>query len=81
MATQSAKIDEHPISLHTGKIVCRLDLFPKLLQALREGDLLTGRLFCAQLFNCDGRRNRMSEVNTHQASRDEGSLRTFPPFV
>jgi hypothetical protein len=48
MATTSAKIDEHPISLHTDKIVCRLDLFPDLLQALRNGDLVTGRLFlCA----------------------------------
>jgi len=57
MATTSAKIDEHPTFLHADKIVCRLDLFPELLQALGDGDLLTGRLVCAQLFDFDGRRN------------------------
>jgi hypothetical protein len=45
-----------------GKIVRRLDEFPELEKALREGDLLTGRLFCAQLFACDVRRNRVAEV-------------------
>jgi hypothetical protein len=39
-----------------------LDEFPELEKALREGDLLTGRLFCAQLFACDVRRNRVGEV-------------------
>jgi hypothetical protein len=33
------------------KIVRRLDDFPELMQALRGGDLLTGRLVCAQLFD------------------------------
>jgi hypothetical protein len=42
------------------KIVRRLDEFPELEKALRDGDLLTGRLFCAQLFAYDGRRNRLS---------------------
>ena len=47
-----------PRSLPDGdKIVRRLDLFPELLQALRDGDLLTGRLFCAQLFDFDARRS------------------------
>jgi hypothetical protein len=36
-----------------GKIVCRLAEFPALEKALRDGDLLTGRLFCAQLFDFD----------------------------
>jgi len=45
-----------------GKIVRRLDEFPELEKALREGDLLTGRLFCAKLFACDVRRNRVGEV-------------------
>ena len=52
MATLST-IDGHPIFLHTDKIVCRLDLFPELVRALHDGDLLAGRLFCAQLFNCE----------------------------
>ena len=38
-----------------GKVVQRLDEFPKLLEALRDGDILTARLFCAQLFGSDGR--------------------------
>ena len=45
-----------------GKTVRRLDEFPELEQALRDGDLLAGRLFCAQLFDCDVRRNRVGEV-------------------
>jgi hypothetical protein len=36
-----------------GKVVQRLDEFPQLLEALRDGDLLTARLFCAQLFGID----------------------------
>jgi len=39
------------------KIVCRLDLFPELVRALHDGDLQTGRWFCAQLFDCNARRN------------------------
>ena len=33
--------------------VRKLDEFPQLLQALRDGDLLTARLVCAQLFGID----------------------------
>jgi hypothetical protein len=36
-----------------GTIVRKLDEFPELLEALREGDLLTARLFCARLFGID----------------------------
>jgi hypothetical protein len=53
----------------TDKTVRRLDDFPELLQALRDGDLLTGRLFCAQVFNLDGRQNHPDEVpSTLQAA-------------
>ena len=44
------------------KTVRRLDEFPELLHALRDGDLQTGRLFCAQLFDCDGRRNHLDQM-------------------
>lgn len=44
---------ENPVSFPTDKIVRRLDQFPDLVQALRDGDLLTGRLFCAQLFDAN----------------------------
>jgi hypothetical protein len=54
MAT--AKVDTS-VPVHTDKIVRRLDDFPELLQALRDGDLLTVRWFWEQLFDCDGRRN------------------------
>lgn len=40
-----------------GKTVRRLDEFPELEKALRDGDLLTGRLFCAQLFQFDERQS------------------------
>jgi hypothetical protein len=43
-------ISENAVAPHD-KIVRRLDDFPELMQALRGGDLLTGRLLCAQLFN------------------------------
>jgi hypothetical protein len=46
----------------TDKTVRRLDDFPELLHALRDGDVLTGLLFCAQMFDCDGPR-RFSEVS------------------
>ncbi len=54
------------VPLDTDKIVCRLDLFPELLQALRDSNLLTGRLFCARLFNLDERRNHLGEVTPTQ---------------
>jgi hypothetical protein len=40
-----------------GKIVRRLGEFPELGKALHDGDLLTGRLFCAQLFHFDERQS------------------------
>jgi len=63
MATPTRIQGENPIFLHGGeKIVFKLDFFPELIQALRDGDLLTGRLFCAQLFGFDaGRSSCLSE--------------------
>jgi len=40
-----------------GKTVRRLEEFPELEKALRDGDLLMGRLFCAQLFHFDEPQN------------------------
>lgn len=37
------------------RIVRRLDEFPELKKALRNGDVPTGRYLCAQLFNLDVR--------------------------
>ena len=62
MEPTNGAIAEKRVPLHTDKIVCRLDLFPELVQALHDGDLLTGRLFCARLFNLDERRNHLGEV-------------------
>jgi len=64
MLKRTVPNSENPID----KTVRRLDDFPELLHALRDGDLLTGRLFCAQLFNCDGWRNRLSETTVSQAA-------------
>jgi hypothetical protein len=62
-----------------GKVVQRLDEFPQLLEALRDGDLLTARLFCAQLFGGDRRqRQTRDKSNVHvkdsiTARRAEGT--------
>jgi len=62
MATVAvAKIDNQ-VPLHAAKIVRRLDLYPELVRALRDRDLMTGRLFGARLFNLDERRNHLGEV-------------------
>ena len=64
MATATiAKVDNQ-VPLHADKIVRSLDLFPDLLQALRDGDLKTGRLLCAQLFDFDGWQNPFGEVTS-----------------
>jgi hypothetical protein len=55
MATATTAKADHQVPIHTDTIVCRLDLFPELVRALRDGDLPAGRSFCAQLFDCDGR--------------------------
>ena len=55
MATRTGVRSANADSVYGDKIVRRLDNFPELLQALRDGDLLTGRLFCAQLFGFDRR--------------------------
>ena len=61
MATAAVAKVDNQVPLHTDKIVRRLDDFPELVQALRDGDLLTVRLFCTQLFDCDGQRNPAGE--------------------
>jgi hypothetical protein len=62
MVTPTGMNIENSVSLHDDTIVCRLDLFPELVRALRDGDLLAGRLFCAQLFGCEGQRYRIGEL-------------------
>ena len=54
MVTSTGINIEHPTSLHTDKIVRRLEDFPELLQALSDGDLSAVRFLWAQL--CDGQR-------------------------
>jgi len=62
----SGRIGECPVPFNTDKIVRRLDEFPELLGALRDGDLLTARLFCARIFDFDGRRNPAAPAQQHQ---------------
>jgi hypothetical protein len=50
MATATTAKADNPFPIHTDTIVRRLDLFPELVRALRDGDLLAGRVFCAELF-------------------------------
>ena len=42
-----------PIGNIGQKIVLKLDNFPKLAKALRDGDLPTARVLCARLFEID----------------------------
>jgi hypothetical protein len=65
MAMASGRIDENPVPLQNEKIVRRLDAFPELLQALRDCDLLTARLFCAQLFNLDSQQSSLEPKQTN----------------
>ena len=37
----------------SSKTVRRLDNYPELMQALRDGDVLSGRMLCARLFDPD----------------------------
>ena len=53
MATATTAKADNRFPIHSDTIVCRLDLFPELAQALRDGDLSTVRLFCAELFACE----------------------------
>jgi len=62
-----------PVSIHGHKIVRRLDEFPELIQALRDGDLLTGRIFCARLFDFDTRRS-LRERKQASVLQTRGSL-------
>ena len=56
MATAAvAKVDNR-VLLHSETTVRRLEDFPELLQALRDGDLATVRLLWEQLFECDEQR-------------------------
>ena len=67
-----ATVDIQKSKAFEGKTVRRLDEFPDLVEALRDGDLLTGRLFCARLFDLDSRRS--SRVR-EQASGKERFVR------
>ena len=62
MATVTMVKVDNAVLLGTDRIVRRLDMFPELVQAMRDGDLSTGRLLCARLFDCDAPRNHLGEV-------------------
>jgi len=64
-------ISENAVAPH-GKIVRRLDNFPELMRALRGGDLLTGRLLCAQVFNFQPRARFDFSSASDQKANNEG---------
>ncbi len=70
MATPTA---ENPVFVRGDKIVRRLDDFPELMQALRRGDLMTGRLICAQVFDLGG----VEVPNYSKRKTPEVAFRTF----
>jgi hypothetical protein len=78
MEPTSGAVAEKRVPLHTDKIVWRLDEFPDLLQALRDGDLLAGRLFCAQLFNLNARRSHVDEMKPALRAATKSLYRLCP---
>lgn len=44
---------ENPVSVCSDKLVCTLGDFPELTKAVRDGDLATVSILCAQLFDLD----------------------------
>lgn len=51
MATMVGAKVENSMAADRDRIVRRLDEFPELKNAIRRGDVPTGRYLCAQLFN------------------------------
>ena len=62
MATAAVARVENQIPLHADKIVRRLDEFPELQQALRDGDLARVRFLWEQLVDCDGQQRPTGEL-------------------
>jgi hypothetical protein len=54
MATPVGPRVENSLFVDRDRIVRRLDEFPDLNNALRTGDVSTGRMLCARLFNLEG---------------------------
>jgi hypothetical protein len=57
MATPARIKDANHVRFCGDKVVFRLDDFPELTKALRDGDLTTGRTLCARLFDFEPRQN------------------------
>jgi hypothetical protein len=57
MATPARMKYENATRFSGDKVVFRLDAFPELTKALRDGDVTTGRTLCARLFGCEPRQN------------------------
>ena len=55
MATSVVTRVDSSVPADRDRIVRRLDEFPELKNAIRRGDVPTGRYLCAQLFNLEAR--------------------------
>jgi hypothetical protein len=49
----AASTPENPVSVCSQKMVCTPGEFPELTKAVRDGDLATVSILCAQLFDLD----------------------------
>ena len=49
----STKGGDYLIPVSSDKTVRRLDNYPELMRALRDGDVLSGRMLCERLFDPD----------------------------
>ena len=67
--TETTRQDQGKVTtarfVHTDKIVRRLDEFPELTKALREGDLATVSILCAQLFELNSDTKVPSQTRRH----------------
>ena len=64
METLTEKKADNAPSVHTNEIVCPLDDFPELTNAVRDGDLSTISDLCERLFH-----ERLFYLNSEQKSR------------
>ena len=65
MPTSTSARVESPAPLPTDEIVHTLAEFPELMKAVRDGDLATISILCAQLFDLDASRSTRFKSSDH----------------
>ena len=63
-------IGENPASVYSDEIVHTQGEFPELTKAVRDGDLATVSILCAQLFDLDASRRTRLKARTTSKLND-----------